>query len=240
VSCEPEQVTGYVDGALDPLTRAGVEEHLRGCDACRAQVEEERRLREALRRLPSVEPPRGLELNVRRGLRRPGRTLLRALLPVAAVLVLVLLWARGSAPFVARELALDHMKCFRKQPVPAKMWSSEGENVAAWFAGQGTQVPSLPDTAGGLELIGARYCPLLGVSSAAHVYYVGEDDRHVSLYVVPRSVRLDGSFQATAFGKTVHLSHYAGNTVGIVSETPEDVETFRTRLSSAVALNLTR
>jgi len=238
VSCTPERVTAYVDGALDDALRAELEDHLGGCATCRSQLEDERRLRAALRRLPPVEPPAGLEAAVRRRLRTRRVGLVRWALLLAAGLALMALWARGFAPFVATELALDHAKCFRKAAPPAKLWSSEGENVAAWFEQQGTRVPALPDSAGELTLVGARYCPLIGGSFAAHVYYVSADDRHLSLYVVPRSVRIDGSFSGTALGRSVHLSRYAGNTVGLVGEKPEDVEAFRSRLSSAVAWEL--
>ena len=39
-----EMVTDYLEGDLDPTSRAAVEEHLRGCGHCTGYVEQVRRL----------------------------------------------------------------------------------------------------------------------------------------------------------------------------------------------------
>ena len=42
MSCDPVQVTGFVDGALPPSERSQVEAHLEICPSCRGQAEQER------------------------------------------------------------------------------------------------------------------------------------------------------------------------------------------------------
>ena len=60
MGCEPERVTGYVDGELAPVIAAETERHLWACPACAAQAHFEIALGDRLRSLP--EPPLGPEL----------------------------------------------------------------------------------------------------------------------------------------------------------------------------------
>jgi anti-sigma factor RsiW len=215
VSCDPEGVTGYVDGALPPEQREAVEAHLAECAACRSQVESERDLKQGLRSLPPVEPPAGLELRLRRGLRAERPVWGRVWLPVAAILAAMVVWAAVQPPFVALELAMDHDHCFGKPRLPARVWSSDGERVAEWFESQGTRVPMVPDAVAGLELVGARYCRILD-RSVGHLYYVGPHGP-LSVYVVPGRLRLSGRYALQARGKAVRLFHTGGTAVAIVT-----------------------
>ena len=178
MTCSPERVTGYVDDVLDAAERLEIEAHLASCAACREQVDAERALRGQLRALRKPEPPAGLEPRLRRALRRERRSWSRVLLPIAAGLALLAFWARGSASFVAWEVALDHAKCFRNDRLPAKVFSEDPERVAAWFEERGTRLPVFPAQAGGLMLVGGRYCPLADGSFAAHIYYASDGDGH--------------------------------------------------------------
>ena len=182
MSCASEQVTGYVDGALDDATRVQIEAHLAECDLCRKQAEFERGLRARLRRLPGPEPRPGFEAELRRRIRlqRPRRW--RWALPIAAGLAVLAFWGRNAAPFVALELALDHAKCFSFERLPAEVWGGDPASLAEWFEAKGTELPPLPPTAGGLSLVGGRYCPLLD-RRAAHLYYTS-DGRHLSVFVL--------------------------------------------------------
>lgn len=235
MSCQPETITGYVDGVLDEATRAEVETHLATCEACRAQVAAENELRGRLRELPAIEPRPGFERKVRRRLQRERPQPLRILLPIAAALAVTVLWGRGAAGFVAWELARDHGHCFGFKQLPAQVWSGDAAVVAAWFGARGRPIPLVPERVGGLELVGARQCPIAD-RRVGHLYYVG-DDRRVSLFVVPGSVRFSGSFGASPRRLTVRLIRVSGSVVGIVGEHAEDVdafeEAFRTTVASA-------
>lgn len=92
----------YVDGALPPQARAGVEAHVATCPRCRDQVAVAAQARAALGSLPEVPAPDGLGLAVRRAARpvssRPSRW-------VAAGTAAALLLAGGLV--VLRGLATD-------------------------------------------------------------------------------------------------------------------------------------
>ena len=231
MSCDPERVTGFVDGELDPATAAAVAAHLETCTTCRAQAEAERELRSRLRGLPAPELPVGLEARVRTArTTRPAALprLARWALPLAAALVLGA-WLRGYAPFVAWDLARDHDKCFSMRPLPAKVLGHEPGVVADWFEQRGTHLPALPDRVGGLSLVGARYCPLVSLSSAPHVYYASSQ-RHVSVFVVRHAVRLDDRLSYHARGDSVRLLRVEGELVGIVGQHEADVRAFEAAL----------
>jgi anti-sigma factor RsiW len=231
LTCDPEGVTAYVDGALDEAGRAEIEAHLAGCPACREQEGSERALRSRLQSLPALEPRPGFEGRLRRRLRR--RSPLRVVLPLAAALVLAL-WVRGAPPFVAWELALDHRHCFGKEALPAQIWSGDPEVIAAWFQSQGTHLPMIPASAAGLDLVGARYCRLLDASRVAHVYYTGSA-RHVSLYGVPRKLRGESGWSGETGGQVVTVVRSGGAQVALVGDTREDVNALERALSTRVA-----
>lgn len=234
MTCEPERVTAFVDGELDPPARTAMAVHLEECAACRAQAEEERVLRARLRELAPPELPAELEARVRRGVRRQVPALVRWALPVAATLV-ALAWLRGYAPLVAWDLARDHDKCFAHHPVPAKVWSAEPPVVEGWFEERGTFLPRVPDRVGDVALVGARYCPLVGGAFAPHVYYASKD-RQVSVFVVPWGVRLSGAgFDARPRGRAVRLLRVEGAVVGIVAGGDAEAREFEAALRPVLA-----
>lgn len=236
--CDGQRVTAYVDGALAADARADVESHLLTCDACRDQERYERGLREKMRALPAPDLPAGIEDRLRRRLRR--RPLPRAVrwLPLAAGLALALLWGRGAAPFVAWELARDHVHCFSQEHLPAEVWTSEAGEIAQWYRQHGTDLPVVPSSAGGLELVGGRFCGLLD-RQVAHLYYEG-DKRRLSLYVVPGPARFTGGLAIRRGDEMVRLLHTGGVTLALVSEDPDTVEAFHRALAvSRADLSLT-
>ena len=230
MSCDPERVTGFVDGELEPALAAEVAAHLESCPECRGQAEAERALRVRLRALTNPEPPRGLEARVREVLREPAfpQRAMRWALPAAAVLVLGI-WLRGHAPFVAWDLARDHDKCFSRQPLPAAVSSRDPEVLAAWFARQGTRLPALPAEVGELRLVGARYCPLASLSLAPHVYYRSATSR-LSVFVVPQGVRLEDRLESETHGEQVLLMRLDGAVVGVVGGREDEVRAFESAL----------
>jgi anti-sigma factor RsiW len=232
MSCEPEKVTGYVDDALEAQERAQVLAHLADCPSCRRQVAEEQHVRAHLRALPDFEPRPAFAHELRQRLAGRPRQGFWAL-PLAASVALLALWARGAAPFVAYELARDHAHCFDRASLPAKVWSDDAAVVTAWFEGQGTSLPLIPENVAGLGLVGARYCPLLD-RFAAHLYYTG-GDRRASLFVLKGPARFGDAYEGRIGAQTVLLFRSAGTTVGIVSERPEDAEAFRRKFTTTIA-----
>jgi anti-sigma factor RsiW len=232
VSCDPEKVTGYVDDALEPLERAALDTHLGECPSCRQQVQEEQEIRTRLGTLPSPEPRPDFANEVRRRLAgRPSRAFWA--FPLAASLAFFALWARGAAPFVAYELAGDHAKCFGHAALPAKVWSDDSGVITAWFEGQGTRLPLIPEEVAGLGLVGARYCPLFD-RFVAHLYYTS-GDRHASLFVLKGPARFREVYEGRIGAQTVLLFRSAGTTIGIVSERAQDAESFRRRFTTTMA-----
>lgn len=62
MSCDgiQRQLTAYLEGELEDERGSVVRGHLRGCAACRQIASDEARVRDALRALPTVDPPAGL------------------------------------------------------------------------------------------------------------------------------------------------------------------------------------
>jgi anti-sigma factor RsiW len=234
VSCEAEKVTAFVDGALDAQEKERIDRHVQACGECRAQADGERDLR---RRLSALRPPVPgdlLEARVRRALSpsRGGRWT-RWAAPAAAAAV-VIAWAHGAPAVVATQLAWDHGHCFGQQTLPAKIWTADPERMEAWLDHEGTAArPALPESAGGLEMVGGRHCPLMD-RRVAHVYYTGGDQR-LSVYVVPGWVRLDRAQGMRRGDKTVRLLRAGDATIGLVSERPEAVEAFERALTVTAA-----
>jgi anti-sigma factor RsiW len=234
VSCEPEKVTAYVDGALDAMESARISAHVDKCGECGAQAAFERGLRRSLAVLPAPELPELLTARVRRAIAPARRASpLRWLVPMAAGVFALLLWAHSAPAVVATQLAWDHDHCFGKPRLPAKVWTADPDTMVSWLEGEGTRAPNLPEHVGELELVGGRHCPL-GDRRVAHVYYTG-GDHQLSVYVVPGWLRLGQSRQMTRGDKTVRLLRTGGLTVGLVSEQPQAVEAFERALTITVA-----
>ncbi len=234
MTCNPELITGYVDDGLEPAQRTEVEAHLVTCAICLEQVAAERALHARLMALPSPEPRRGFENELRRTLHRARPSPLRVLLPIAAVLALAVLWGLRMPRVLAWELARDHRSCFSHDSLPAEVWSDHGEVVGAWLEAHGVPAPPFPDSASGLSLVGARRCPILD-RTVVHLYYTG-GDRTVSLFVVPGAVQLsDAHFRGTARRQAVRIFRVAGATVGVVGEHAEDVAEFERSYRSTQA-----
>ena len=235
MTCHPERVTGFVDDALPLDERAEIEAHLAECSPCREQAEFEATLRAKLRGLAPLEVPASLARSVHRRLRPVpvGRVAAAVLLPAAAAIVAFVLWLRAAPPFVSWQLARDHTNCFSQETLPAKVWSSDPAQVAAWFDDDGVRIPVVPESAGATELVGARYCPLVD-RTVAHLYYSGED-LNLSLFVLPGPVRMGATHKAQHMGQTVHLLHVGGTVVAVVSSSEKAVEAVELALTRTVA-----
>jgi hypothetical protein len=236
MTCQPESVTAWVDGGLTAEERERVAQHVEACAECRAQAESETALRTRLRALPQLAARAGFERELAGRLRsRRIPRLARVLLPLAAGLAVAGFWLRGSPEAVARELAFDHAKCFRKQQLPAKVVGNDAAVISGWFEAQGTSLPGIPAPAAGLQLQGARYCPLLDGTFVAHVYY-RDGPRTASLFLIPRALRMGTVLNTTALGRQVRLIADGDRTLAVVAENAADVEALSAALGRRLAL----
>ncbi|HXB55858.1 MAG TPA: zf-HC2 domain-containing protein [Vicinamibacteria bacterium] len=234
MTCDPESVTAYVDRFLYGADLARMEAHLADCPACREQAEAERELRARLKGLPAPEPRPALEGEVRQRIRSSRRRRGLWLVPLAAGLTALALLGRGSPTVVAWEASRDHAHCFGQKRLPAQVWSNDPATVSAWFERQGTAMPPLPVGAGGLQLLGARYCPFPDATLVPHVYYSSAEGQ-LSVFLIPRRLRLKGSFVATTRGTRVGMLTMNDSTLALVSENPAQVETFQRLFATRMA-----
>ena len=100
---------------------------------------------------------------------------------------------------------------------PRRCWTRAiPARSTAWFAEQGTECRSLPASAGGLELVGGRYCPP-GGPQVAHVYY-GDGRAPASRSTWSRAGPLRAPASRAARRRAaVHLLRTGGHVVGLVS-----------------------
>lgn len=235
MTCRPELVTGYLDGALSAEEHRSVETHLPSCPACRAQLAAEQRIRARLRRLSPEQLPPGLEQRVRSVIEPRHRSWLEIALPLAACLVLALLVGRGEPWVVAHEIAGDHRKCFDWKNVPAKVWSGDMNIVARWFSRQGVSLPPLPERVGELQLVGARFCPLADLSITPHLYYVSAT-RRASIFALQHDVRISPHYRTRAFGNVVGLVRVGPKVLGVVAGDEDTVGSLEGAILGAVAV----
>jgi hypothetical protein len=88
-------LSALLDGELTVAEADQVEAHLRGCEACRTELDEIAGARSALRGLPRLDPPSWLETI---GEPRSSRRSLQAVASVAASIVVVALAVGGVSP----------------------------------------------------------------------------------------------------------------------------------------------
>jgi hypothetical protein len=141
---------------------------------------------------------------------------------VAVALFVLGLWARGLPSFVAWEVARDHMRCFGRPHLPARIFSTDPDEVRDWLESRGTPTPPLPSHAHAAELVGARYCSLPD-RMAAHVYYAGGGGGTVSVFVLAGTARVGEGWSGMALGLHVRLLRSAGRTLAVVGDSAADV-----------------
>jgi hypothetical protein len=155
---------------------------------------------------------------------------------LAVALVALVAWTRGWPGFVAWELAWDHGRDFGRRELPARVWSTDPADVAAWLESRGTPVPSLPSGTDDLELVGARYCPLFD-RIAAHVFY-SNGRHHASVFVLSGPLRIGSAWAGRARGRYLRLLHSAGRIVAVVGDRPRDVEALALAFRTSIVRSL--
>jgi anti-sigma factor RsiW len=128
-----------VDGRLDAAGLAELEAHLRGCTACRGDLESLRSLKAHLAAARPPAPPEGLRAAVRQGLDRAERWATRARWgAVAAGLALAsLVWFLLPSPGPSPARVAEDYRALRDGRLTLALRTAEPARMEAFFADQG-------------------------------------------------------------------------------------------------------
>jgi anti-sigma factor RsiW len=178
-------VDAHLDGELDLVRQAEMDEHLRSCAACSRLAAARQSLGAALRSEELYfRAPARLEQKVRAAARQGDRprvmtpSRIGAALAAAAVLVAAMfLWPPGSARSWSDRTAQDVVSAHVRSLMPGHLTdvpSSEQHTVRPWFAGKLEFAPPVVDLAAdGFALVGGRLDYVAGKRVAALVYRRG-------------------------------------------------------------------
>jgi anti-sigma factor RsiW len=188
MTCAPfETLSAYVDHALPELESATLAGHLHSCPNCRAQLDELRWLKGAVR--SSVPGPvESLDFKARlavaasrsrRRRRNARRGALAGGLVVALAAVLVVLPVERERRALA-ELIGDHVGITLTREEPFDVTSGDPRELERWFEGKvgfSLHIPKLPAA----RLVGGRLCDISGRRIPLASYELGT--RRVSMFV---------------------------------------------------------
>ncbi len=225
------RMDAHLDGEIDAGERDGIEVHLAGCPACRADYEQRRGLAQRIGAVPRFRAPDELRSWAQALGRAGGRAWTGRPYAVAAALVLALALGAGlgggvawryaglhSGRSPAAELVASHV---RSQLAPGRLTdvaSSDRHVVKPWFNGRLDFAPPVLDfTTDGFPLLGGRMDYVGGRAVAALVY------RHrqhtIDLFVWPAAEAGDAAVaRATDRGYTVLGWRRAGMEYRLVSD----------------------
>ncbi|MBZ4421866.1 anti-sigma factor [Myxococcus sp. RHSTA-1-4] len=199
----------YLDGEFQPEERVDLETHLSGCAACRRRVENEKQMRQALRRaarhsVQGMRAPASLRADIESGLRQEMRRAQYGMWLRAGAVALVMVTVGGGwvayqseqrERIVKREAVQRHSK-----PLPFEVESTSTEPIAEWFRGKVDHritVPRLPKA----RPLGGRISILNG-KEVAYISYEtlpeneGEPSRRLGVFVLPDDEAEAPKFQA--------------------------------------------
>jgi anti-sigma factor RsiW len=180
------QLNAYSDGELDPVSANEFERRLASDDSLEARYDRLLSLRHAVRSLPQLDMPAGLQARIQARLdaERPSNvTVLRRrswssqALAAAAVFgavlsssVMVTLEQHAQRKNVANQVVAGHIRSLLA-PQPFDIASSDRHTVKPWFTARLPESPQVPDLAAqGFALLGGRV-DVVGNSPVATIVY---------------------------------------------------------------------
>jgi len=188
MNCSSDLIEAYMDGELDPASKAAVEEHLSTCQACLEALARFRKQSASIRAAAPYYPaPAHLQQSAREALRRTAvierpaavrNTSWRWVAIAATVLLAISVsWnfrrpqtQTGERDLIAQNVLSDHIRSMigtHLLDVP----STDQHTVKPWFNGKLDFSPDVKDFASqGFPLIGGRLDYLTGRTVAALVY----------------------------------------------------------------------
>jgi anti-sigma factor RsiW len=128
-----EALSAYLDGKLEGAERSSLEGRLKRGEALRAQLEELRAVRESLRSLPALKPPRPLTLSPAQAgasARRPGAITSRRMAFASALAALAFV-AMTSLDVFSRASLVGGAAAPQAMPVAESVRSSDGAEAGA-------------------------------------------------------------------------------------------------------------
>ncbi len=201
-----ETLSAYVDGELDASRELELRRHLDGCDRCREAVDALQGLKELVTSAAEIRPvPHALRESTKAiAVRRKPRSASWFLWPTTAAVIvglLILAGTRGwltvsrptSADLLVKALITDHSR-YLSSPYAIQVASSDPRRIAAVFESQTGFRIELPHLSGA-NLLGARFCRLLGHKGVLSFYE--SRGKRISLFVLDRTVLPNGEFHAS-------------------------------------------
>jgi len=238
-------LNAYCDGELDPVSAIEFERRLAADAALQARHARLLSLRRAVRSLPQVDVPAGLEARIKSGLdaaspRQAARVRQRSwsfqALAAAALFgaviassVMLTMQRYEQREEVAREVVAGHIRGLLA-PQPFDVASSDRHTVKPWFTAHIPESPQVPDLAAeGFVLVGGRV-DVVGHDPVATIVY--RHAKHtVSVTTLPRGQTVSSQ---TIAGYNVRSWVDAEFTYIAVSDIPaEDLATFEHAFSTA-------
>jgi len=179
-------LNAYCDGELDPVAVGEFERRLESDESLKARYDRLQKLREAVRSIPQMDMPAGLQDRIQSrldGERRNNVTVLRRrtwsyqALAAAAVFgavisssVMMTMEQFGQRDNVASEVVAGHIRGLLA-PQPYDIASSDRHTVKPWFTARLPASPQVPDLAAkGFSLLGGRV-DVIGHDPVATVVY---------------------------------------------------------------------
>ena len=140
-----DQLSAYIDGALDPPAAGRLEGHLGECEGCRTELEQLRSTVAALRELPEAQAPRSFALS-------PERAAVRGpAVPAAPLAFGARIAAAGVAVALAAVLVVDLVDLGgdgATEEVSAPQMTAEREADEGGLEGEGAAPAAVPEPYG--------------------------------------------------------------------------------------------